>query len=120
MIKSNTSPSGELDTDAFRVAMLQYRNTPDPQTKVSPAICVFGRPIKDFIPVLPGRYEPHPTWRDTLERREEALRIRHMKAQERWAEHTKRLPQLKIGDFVRIQNQVGLHPTNWDKTGVVI
>ena len=120
MITSNISATGELDTDAFRIAMLQYRNTPDPETKVSPAMCVFGRPIKDFIPVLPGRYEPHPTWRDTLDQREEALRVRHMKAQERWAEHTKRLPPLKVGDLVRIQNQVGPHPTKWDKTGVII
>ncbi len=120
MITSNTSPTGELDTDSFRIAMLQYRNTPDPETKVSPAVCVFGRPIKDFIPVLPGRYEPHPTWKDTLDRREEALRARHVKAQERWTEHTKRLPPLKVGDLVRVQNQVGHHPTKWDKSGVVI
>ena len=120
MITSNTSPTGELDTDAFRVAMLQYRNTPDPETKVSPAVSVFGKPVKNFIPVLPGRYEPHPTWKDTLDRREEALRVRHMKAQERWSEHTKRLPPLKVGDLVCIQNQVGHHPTKWDKTGVVV
>ena len=92
MITSNTSPTGELNTDSFRVAMLQYRNTPDPETKLSPAMCIFGRPIKDFIPILPGRYQPHPTWQDTLQKREEALRNRHMKAAERWSEHTKRLP----------------------------
>ena len=120
MITSNTSPTGELDTDAFRIAMLQYRNTPDPTTKLSPAMCVFGRPIKDFIPVLPGRYQPHPTWQDTLNKREEALRHRHMKAEERWAEHTKRLPPLQVGHTVRIQNQVGPHPNKWDKTGTII
>ena len=38
---------------------------PDPSTKLSPAQCVFGCPIKDFIPILPSRYQPHPTWRDT-------------------------------------------------------
>ena len=119
MITSNTSPNGDLDTDSFRVAMLQYRNTPDPETKLSPALCVFGRPIKDFIPVLPGRYQPHPTWQDTLDKREEALRVRHIKAEERWSEHTKRLPPLKVGDAVRIQNQVGPHPNKWDKTGIV-
>jgi len=27
-------------------------------TTLSPAMCVFGRSIKDFIPVLPGRYKP--------------------------------------------------------------
>ena len=120
MITSNTSPTGELDTDAFRVAMLQYRNTPDPETKLSPAMCVFGRPIKDFIPVLPGRYQPHPTWQDTLDKREEALRVRHIKAEERWSVGTKRLAPLKVGDAVRIQNQVGHHPLKWDRTGTVI
>ena len=43
-----------------------------------------------------------------------------MKEWEKWSEHTRRLPQLSVGDFVRIQNQVGPHPLKWDKTGVVI
>lgn len=120
LITDNTGPRGELDTDALQRAILQYRNTPNPDTKLSPAQCVFGRPIKDFIPVLPGRYVPHPTWSDTLAAREEALRNRHMKAVERWSEHTKRLPPLAVGNHVRIQNQSGPNPTKWDKTGVVI
>ncbi|XP_046582876.1 uncharacterized protein K02A2.6-like [Haliotis rubra] len=77
MITDNTGPQGELDTDAFQRAMLQYRNTPDRDTKLSPAMSVFGRAIKDFIPILPGRYKPHETWSDTLLLREEALRNRH-------------------------------------------
>lgn len=100
--------------------MLQYRNTPDPQTGLSPAMCLFGRPIKDFIPILPGRYEPHPTWVDTLNKREEALRNRHMQAAERWAQHTKQLPPLCVGDHVRVQNQTGHHPLKWDKTGRIV
>lgn len=120
MLMSNTGPNGELDVNAFQIAMLQYRNTPDPATKLSPAMCIFGRPTKDFIPILPGRYQPHPTWRDTLSAREDALRNRHMQAAERWSEHTRRLPPLVVGDYVRIQNQVGPHPTKWDKTGVIV
>lgn len=64
-----------------------------------------GRPIRDFIPILPGRYQPHDTWRDTLLKREEALRHRHTKVAEKLFERTKQLPPLVIGDHVRIQNQ---------------
>ena len=120
MIMENTGPNGTLDTDKFMRAMLQYRNTPDRDTGLSPAMAVFGRSIRDFIPVHPGRYLPHPTWRETLVSREEALRNRHFKVSERLTEHTRTLPPLVVGDHVRIQNQRGNHPTKWDRTGVVV
>ena len=120
LIVGNTGNSGELDVDKFQRAVLTYRNAPDPSTKLSPAQCVFGRPVRDFIPIHPGQYLPHPTWRGTLLAREEALRNRHMRSHERWSEHTKRLPPLKVGDTVRLQNQTGRHPKKWDKTGRVV
>ena len=119
MISENTS-NGSIDTDKFQRAMLQYRNTPDRDTRLSPAMCIFGRPIRDFIPIHPGKYKPHPTWQDTLIAREEALRNRHMRDAERLSEHTVQLPPLKVGDTVRIQNQTGQYPTKWDKTGIVV
>ena len=113
LITDNTGNKGDLDT-------FQYRNTPDSDTKLSPAACVFGRSVKDFIPTLRGRYRPHNTWRETLSAREDALRNRHMRAAEYWSEHTKRLPALVVGDYVRIQNQTGPQPNKWDKTGRVV
>ena len=100
--------------------MLQYRNTPDRDTRLSPAQVIFGRPIRDFIPIHPGKYQPHSTWRETLINREEALRNRHMRAHERLSEHTRVLPPLVVGDTVRLQNLIGPHPNKWDKTGIVI
>ena len=120
MLVDNTGIDGCLDTDAFQRAMLQYRNTPDKTTKLSPAQCLFGRAIRDFIPIHPGRYEPHPTWKSTLQAREEALRVRHLKISDKLTEHTRHLPPLKIGDTVRLQNQSGPYPKRWDKTGIVI
>ena len=120
ILTNNTGPSGGLDVDAVQQAILQYRNTPDRATRLSPAMIVFGRPIRDFIPILPGRYQPHNTWEETLTAREEALRNHHMRAHKRWSEHTKRLPPLQAGDHVHIQNQIGNFPKRWNKTGTII
>ena len=42
LIANNISPSGSLDTNAFLAAMLNYRNTPDRDTRMSPAQILFA------------------------------------------------------------------------------
>ena len=74
LITGNVGRDGSINVDSFQRAILQYRNTPDPTTKLSPAMCIFGRPTMDLIPILPGKYQPHQTWKESLLLREEALR----------------------------------------------
>ena len=120
MLMDNTGATGSLDTDKFQRAMLVYRNSIDPETRASPALVVFGRPIRDAIPIPMGRYCPHSTWQETLANREQALARRHSREHEKWEEHTHSLPPLRVGDHVYLQNLVGNHPRRWERTGVIV
>ena len=120
LLADNTGSGGSLDNDKVLRAILQYRNTPDPETGMSPAEVIFGRQIRDFTPVLPGKYKPRDEWLSIMQSREKLLSRRHVRDHERWSEHTQRLPPLKVGDNVFIQNQVGNHPKKWDKSGVIV
>ncbi|XP_052760759.1 uncharacterized protein LOC128203366 [Mya arenaria] len=120
MLMDNVTATGSLDVDKFQRALLMYRNSVDPETKSSPALILFGRPIRDAIPILRGRYSPHETWTELMSHREMALARRHSRDHERWNEHTHRLPPLQVGDHVYLQNLVGNHPRRWERTGTVV
>ena len=120
MLMDNTTSTGSLDIDKFQRAMLTYRNSIDPETKASPALILFGRPIRDAIPILMGRYSPHETWKELMSHRELALAKRHSREHEKWSEHTRKLPPLRVGDHVFLQNLTGNHPRRWDRTGTVV
>ena len=119
-IMENTGPQGDVDIPAFQRAMLTYRNTPTPLDNRSPAEIVFGRQIRDFVPVMPGKYERCDTWKDTAANLEKALMERYAKEVEALLPHTKKMPPLKVGNRVRIQNQTGNAPRRWDNSGQVI
>ena len=116
--------SGSLNSDKFLRAMLQLRNTPDPDCSLSPAEIVFGRPLRDsfsFINRLEKFSNPavRKTWRDAWAAKEDALRVRFTKSTERLNEHSRELPPLTVGDRCLVQNQTGNYPRRWDRSGVI-
>lgn len=83
-------------------------------------MCVFGHPIRDIIPIPPGRnklYIQHGQKHYLLERKPYSTSICK---RPNWTEYTKRIPLLALGNHVRIQNQTGQSPFRWDKSGVLI
>ena len=125
LLTSKTDVNGTMDTEAVAAGLLQYRNTPDPCSGLSPAQVVFGRPIRDLLPIEPQTQvfaSPaiHPVWRETWAQQEEALRMRFARQLDSLDNHTRALPALKPGDTVRLQNQARPHARRWDRTDVVV
>ena len=110
----------QFNNDRFLRAMLQYRNTPQPDTRLSPAQVVYGRYLRDFIPVVNDKYEPKQEWALVREYRERALARRLDRDGARLEQYTKKQKIIPVGDAVAVQNQAGRFPKKWDKTGVVM
>ena len=97
LLRSNTGPSGSLDTEKFLAAMLQLRNTPDPECHLSAAQVLFGKPLRDslaFLHRLEKYTNPHirPIWREAWH--EAALRTRYHRTAESLAAHSRPLQPL--------------------------
>ena len=125
LLMSNTSPTGSLDQDRFLRAMLQLRNTPDPDCNISPAQIIFGRPLRDalsFVNRLEKFSNPNvrPLWRQAWAAKEHALRSRMTRTTESLKEHSRPLRPLALGERVFLQNQQGPSPTKWDRSGTVV
>ena len=119
MIKDNIGQDGKI-TDKFVRAILQYRNTPLPDTRLSPAQIVFGRQMRDLLPALNYKYEPKQEWGLVREYRERAMARRLDRDGARLKKYTKEQKIIPVGDTVAVQNQAGRFPKKWDKTGTVV
>ena len=125
LLMENISPNGSLDNDKFLRALLQMRNTPDADCKISPAEIIFGKPLRDafsFLTRLPKFANPSiwSTWREAWNKKEEAMLAHFSQSSERLNQSARNLQPLSAGDHVLVQNQHGAHPNKWDKSGVVV
>ena len=113
IIRANISSNGVLDRASALAGLQLFRNTPRSPNGESPAVMIFGHPIRDSIPMP----------RDAL------LPIYRYQAESKWFDHNQKslpdkdrygpnreLPLLKPGTPVRIQD-----PTTkkWDLTGFI-
>ena len=125
LLTDNTGPTGSLNNDSFMRALLQIRNTPDPDCNISPAEILFGRQIRDAFSFVNRRNKfdneaIRNTWRDAWAIKESAMRVRFSRSSEALNEHSRPLQPLNIGDKVLIQNQHGNSPNKWDRSGSVV
>ena len=120
-LRNNVDSDGNITNSRMVAALLALKNTPDRDTRMSPAEYVFGRPVNDLLPTGDNWTDSFgDDWKRTMQARELAVAGRHERCYEKLNEHTKQLPPLMIGDHVAIQNQHGNNPLKWEKRGVVI
>ena len=103
-------------------AILQLRNTPDPDCGVSPAEIVFGRRLRDNLLFTDycNRKSYSKRWQEAWSAKEEALRARFVRSTEELNKHARDLPPLQPGEKCFIQNQTGNHAKKWHHTGTVV
>ena len=118
IIHNNVSADGSLNNDSAARAILEYRNTPLPDLKLSPAQILFHRQLRDSVPTHPSHYRLHRDWVIDAEERERAYAKRNALMVQRYNKHARELPSLQVGTDVIIQSQ-GFKKA-WDRTGRIV
>jgi len=128
LLEDNVGPNGELNTDRVVCALLQHRNTPDRDCSLSPAEILFGRPLRDGMPLMKkstmifDNNHVRGQWQESWAAKETAMRSRLVRNCENLEANSKELQPLREGDSVFIQNQApaSRRSKKWDKQGVII
>ena len=94
MIRDNVTMLGRADTPEFSRALMQYRDTKDRDTGISPAEFMLSRPLRDFLQVSKEKIFGQ-RWVELARQREEALADRGCRMKECWSTDVKALPELR-------------------------
>ena len=128
LLEDNMTTDGTLNTDSMVRALLQQRNTPDRDCKLSPAEVLFGRVLPDAMPQLAkevpifGNDMIYNRWHQAWRAKEEAIKARLVRSCEQLEPGSSEMPPLREGDQVFIQNQNKRNgrENKWDRQGTII
>ena len=121
LLMANLDATGSLDKDSVSCALLTYRNTPLQDCSISPAELLYGRPLRDHLPMLPPQQmSVLPKWKEVRNAREAVLSTRMIERAEASSQTRNPLQALSPGQHVLIQNGNGRAPTRWDRSGMVV
>ena len=109
-----------LTGERARIALMEYRNTPLRDLNRSPANLLFGRHMRDLIQLAEGTWALDRRWHMDAGDRERAYAEKLKREGNKWAEHTKKLQNLKEGQDVLVQQGAGREKGKWNRSGRVI
>ena len=121
LLMANLDMTGSMNREAISQARLAYRNTPLQDCSISPAELLYGRKLRDHLPVAPAQdCEVLPKWKEIRQAREAVLSSRIAeRAEKSWSTKSPLRP-LTEGQHVLIQNNEGNRPARWDRSGMVV
>ena len=105
--------NGNLDTDEFAAGLLELRNTPRADGQ-SPAQVLFGHPLRSNIPVHHRSYQSE--WQKS-EQREARRDCLQRKAEAKYNQTAKDLPELIVGNHILLQDR---RTGRWTVKGKII
>ena len=121
MLMANLDVTGSLDKDAVSRALMIYRNTPLQDCGISPAELLYGRKLRDHLPMVPPQQmSVLPRWKEIRDAREAVLSSRMIERAETSSQTHKPLQQLNPGQHVLIQNGDGRARKRWGRSGMIV
>ena len=120
LLAANIDSSGSLDTDAVSKALMTYRNTPLQDSEMSPAELLFGRTLRDHLPLLVQKMPVLAKWEEIRKAREVVMAAKVADRVQKSQSNHNSLPPLTPGQHVLIQNGEGCAPLRWDRSGMIV